>query len=110
MEIWAEIRRRVLVDGLSKRDACRAYSIHWDTLKKILEHAEPPGYRRAVPRPKLDPFLPVIHQILEDGKKAPRKQRHTARRIFEIPDAIPHKPRQLREQFFIFHPGVVRFC
>ncbi len=85
MEIWAEIRRRVLVDGLSKPAACRAYSIHWDTLQKILEHAEPPGYRRAVPRPrpKLDPFLPVIHQILEDDKKAPRKQRHTARRIFE---------------------------
>ena len=85
MEIWAQIRRRVLVDGLSKRAACRQYSIHWDTLKKILEHAEPPGYRRAVPRPrpKLDPFLPVIHQILEDDKKAPRKQRHTARRIFE---------------------------
>src|SRR5512147_3216936 len=85
MEIWAQIRRRVLVDGLSKRAACREYSIHWDTLKKILEHAEPPGYRRAVPRPrpKLDSFLPVIHQILEDDKKAPRKQRHTARRIFE---------------------------
>jgi transposase len=85
MEIWAEIRRRVLVDGLSKRAACREYDIHWDTLKKILEHTEPPGYRRKGPRarPKLDPFLPVIHQILEDDKKAPRKQRHTARRIFE---------------------------
>jgi transposase len=85
MEIWAEIRRRVLVDGLSKRAACREYDIHWDTLKKILEHAEPPGYRRRTPRPKpkLDPFLPVIHQILEDDKKAPRKQRHTAHRIFE---------------------------
>src|SRR5262245_63098473 len=84
-EIWAEIRRRVLVDGLSKRAACRAYDIHWDTLKKILGHAAPPGYRRRTPRPKpkLDPFLPMIHQILEDDKKAPRKQRHTAHRIFE---------------------------
>ncbi len=85
MENWAEIRRRVLVDGLSKRAACRAYDIHWDTLRKILEHPEPPGYRRTAPRPrpKLEAFLPVIHQILEDDKKAPRKQRHTARRIFE---------------------------
>ena len=49
MENWAEIRRRVLVDGLSKRAACRAYDIHWDTLTKILEHAQPPGYRRAQP-------------------------------------------------------------
>src|SRR3954466_11918046 len=85
MENWAEIRRRVLVDGLSKRAACRAYDIHWDTLQKILGHPEPPGYRRIAPRPKpkLDPFLGVIHQILQDDKKAPKKQRHTARRIFE---------------------------
>ena len=85
MENWAEIRRRVLVDGLSKRAACRAYDIHWDTLQKILSHAAPPGYRRTAPRPrpKLDPFLPVIHQILKDDTKAPRKQRHTARRIYQ---------------------------
>src|SRR3954447_16625234 len=85
MENWAEIRRRVLVDGLSRRAACREFDIHWDTLQKILDHPEPPGYRRTAPRPgpKLDPFLPVIHQILQDDKKAPRKQRHTARRVFE---------------------------
>jgi transposase len=85
METWAEIRRRVLVGGLSKRGACREYDIHWDTLKKILENPEPPGYRRKAPRPKpkLEAFLPVVHQILEDDKKAPKKQRHTARRIFE---------------------------
>jgi len=85
MENWAEIRRRVLVDGLSKRAACRQYGIHWDTLKKILDHPEPPGYRRSAPRPrpKIDPFLPVLHQILEDDRKAPREQRHTARRVFE---------------------------
>ena len=85
MENWAEIRRRVLVDGLGKRAACRQYDIHWDTLQKILEHPEPPGYRRTAPRPrpKLDPFLGVIHQILQDDKTAPKKQRHTTRRIFE---------------------------
>ncbi|MGN6814525.1 MAG: IS21 family transposase [Solirubrobacterales bacterium] len=85
MENWAEIRRRVLVDGLSKRAACREYDIHWDTLQKILEHPEPHGYRRTAPRPrpKLEAFLPAIHQILEDDRKAPRKQRHTARRVFE---------------------------
>jgi transposase len=85
MENWAEIRRRVLVDGLSKRAACREYDIHWDTLAKILGHPEPPGYHRAAPRPKpkLDPFLPVIHQILEDDRKAPPKQRHTVNRIYQ---------------------------
>jgi hypothetical protein len=36
MEKWAEIRRRVLSDEISKRTACTEYEIHWDTLKKIL--------------------------------------------------------------------------
>jgi transposase len=84
MESWAEIRRRVLADGLSGRAACRQYKIHWKTLRKILQHPEPPGYRRTKPRRPsvLDPLLPVVHQILEDDRKAPRKQRHTAVRIF----------------------------
>ena len=85
MENWAEIRRRVLADGLSGRAACREYKIHRKTLRKILENPEPPGYRRTKPkRPSiLDPLLPVVHQILEDDRKAPRKQRHTGKRIFD---------------------------
>jgi transposase len=85
MEKWAEIRRRILVDRQSKRSVCREFAIHWDTLEKVLGHTEPPGYRRKVPRAKskLEPFLGVIQQILEDDQKAPKKQRHTAKRIFE---------------------------
>jgi transposase len=85
METWAEVRRRVLAGDISKREACREYRLHWDTLTKILTHEEPPGYRRQQPRPKptLGPFLPVIHQILEADRQAPRKQRHTAHRIFD---------------------------
>jgi transposase len=85
MEIWTEIRRRVLAGELSKRAACREYDLHWDTLKKILGHVEPPGYRRSKPKPRptIEPFLDTLHEILEADKKAPRKQRHTAIRIFE---------------------------
>ena len=85
MEIWTEVRRRVLTKELSKRAACKEYSIHWDTLTRILEHVEPPGYQQAQPRPKpkIGPFLPIIHKILEDDRQAPRKQRHTAKRIFD---------------------------
>src|SRR6516164_2455276 len=84
MEKWSEIRRRVLVDGLGKRAACREYGIHYKTLKKILPPPEPPGYRRSTPRRPsvLEPLLPVVHQILKDDRKAPRKQRHTAVRIY----------------------------
>ena len=56
----------------------------WSTVDKILEHAEPPGYRFSVrqAQPKLGPFIGVIDQIFDDGQSAPRKQRHIARRIF----------------------------
>jgi transposase len=85
MEFWTEIRRRVLTDELSKRAACVEYDLSWHTLEKILRHEEPPGYRQQRPRrkPKLESFLPIIHQILEDDRQAPKKQRHTALRIFQ---------------------------
>ena len=85
MEFWSEIRRRVLTDQISKREACKQYDIHWMTLKKILTHEEPPGYRRVQPfrRPTIEPMLPIIRQILDDDTKMPRKQRHTAKRIWE---------------------------
>jgi transposase len=84
MSMGREIRRRVLAEKASKRAICREYNIHWDTLKEILEHEEPPGYRRKQPRakPVLGPFLPIIHEILEQDRLAPKQQRHTARRIF----------------------------
>src|SRR5215468_11719972 len=82
---WAEIRRRVLVDGVSKRQILRETGMHWKTLEKILRHSQPPGFRLREPRPKpkLGPFLDRIAQILEEDKDAPRKQRHTAQRIFQ---------------------------
>ena len=84
MQKWIEIRRRVLLKEISKRQACREYSIGWRTLIKILSHEQPPGYRSQQPRqkPKLAPLLPIIHEILEQDQQAPKKQRHTAQRIF----------------------------
>jgi transposase len=85
MEFWKDVRRQVLTGELSQRAACEKYHLGWHTLKKILAHAEPPGYRQSQARPKrmLAPFLPLIQQILEADRQAPKKQRHTAKRIFE---------------------------
>jgi transposase len=51
----------------------------------MLRYAVPPGYRRQQPpkRPKLGPWVGVIDAILENDKQQPKKQRHTAKRIFE---------------------------
>src|SRR5215472_6885976 len=85
MEFWAEIRRRVLTGEISKRAACRACELHWQTLHKILANEEPAPFRPKAPRakPRLGPFLPIIQQILEADRHAPAKQRHTAERIFQ---------------------------
>ncbi len=84
MQEWSEIRRRVLVEGASKRSVCRDYGIAHKTLQKILANTEPPGYRSSAPRPrtKLGPYLGVIEEILASDREAPPKQRHTAKRIF----------------------------
>lgn len=85
MDKWIEIRHKVKVDGVSKRSIQREHGMHFLTVQKILEHPEPPGYRRTKnrPAPKIGPYLAVIASILAADKKAPRKQKHTATRIFE---------------------------
>lgn len=85
MEEWEEIRRRVLVEKVSKRQVMREKQIHWTTLKKILGHATPPGYRMSTARskPKLGEHLEWIEGILESDKAVPRKQRHTASKIHD---------------------------
>lgn len=85
MHWWSEIRRRVLVEGVSKREILRETGLHWSTLEKILTHSEPPGYRGPAARdkPRLGPYLDRIREILEADKACPPKQRHTAKRIFE---------------------------
>ncbi len=84
MDWWTKIRLEVLREETSKREILRREGIHWETLKKILQHSEPPGYRTESPRPKpkIGPYLEQIAQIIEEDKQFPKKQRHTAVRIF----------------------------
>ena len=85
MEWWTRIRLEVSRERVSKREILRREKIGWDTLKKILKHSEPPGYRLQEPRPKpkIGPYLERIAQIIEEDKALPKKQRHTAKRIYE---------------------------
>ena len=93
MEIWVEVRRRVLTGELSKRAACREYEIPWQTLEKIHNHSEPPGYQKTKPRSSVvDAFAPIIEEILKSDPQVHRKQRHTARRIFGVlPASLPSR-------------------
>jgi transposase len=85
MEWWTKVRLEVSRGEKSKRGVLRDERIGWATLKKILEYSEPPGYRLREARPKLKigPYLERIAQIIEEDKSLPKKQRHTAKRIYE---------------------------
>jgi transposase len=85
VDIYGRVRRAVRVEGRSQRAVAREFGLSRETVRKMLEFAVPPGYRRQQPvrRPKLGPWLGVIDAILEDDKQRPAKQRHTAKRIFD---------------------------
>jgi len=85
VEVYARVRRAVQVDGMSERQAAGVFGLARKTIHKMLAYAAPPGYRRQKPvaRPKLGPWLGVIDQMLEEDEARPKKQRHTARRIWE---------------------------
>ena len=57
MELYRRVRLACHVDGLSQREAASRFGIARETVKKMLRHSEPPGYRRRQPpkRPKLAP-------------------------------------------------------
>ena len=86
MEQWTNVRRAVLVDGVSKRQACLKFGIHWDTLKRILRHAAPPGYLRqqAVAKAVIAPWLGRLGELIEANGELPAKQRYTVKRMWQV--------------------------
>lgn len=85
VEHFELIRRMVLVDGLSEREVARRLGHSRKSIRKAIEQSSPAPYTLSEPkrRPKLAPFLSIIRQWLVDDQQKPRKQRHTATRIWE---------------------------
>lgn len=69
---------------MSPREIQRAHHVGWRTARDALDSAWPKP-RAAYPRraSRLDAFRPVIDEMLVADLDAPRKQRHTATRIFD---------------------------
>jgi transposase len=66
------------VQGVSKK-----FGVHRRMVRQALKDAMPPERKRPErTSPKLEPVKGYIEKILEEDKRAPRKQRHTAHRIF----------------------------
>jgi len=82
VELFAQIRRDARVEGVSIRELARRHQVARKTVRKALSSPVPP--ERKTPErssPRLDPFKPAIDAMLVADTTAPRKQRHTARRI-----------------------------
>ena len=90
------IRKLNLVKRWSVRQTARRLGLSRNTVAKYLSASNPtPRYRQAIPRPRpvLGAFEGVIRLWLDEDKQRPRKQRHTAHRIYE----------RLRDEYFF--PG-----
>jgi transposase len=85
MEQFEQIRRDHAREGLSVRALAKRHGVHRRAVRQALVSAVPPAKRRPVgrPAPKLGEFRGLIGEWLAADVLAPRKQRHTARRIWQ---------------------------
>ncbi len=84
VELYAAIRRDSRVDGLSSRDLARKYRVGRRTVALALSSAWPGPRKKLPPRTsRLDRHKEAIDRILRADLDAPRKQRHTTKRIFD---------------------------
>lgn len=85
METFEQIRRDRDREGLSIRALAERHGVHRRAVRQALAAALPPVKSRPVsrPAPKLGPYRELIDSWLDADRDAPRKQRHTAKRIWE---------------------------
>lgn len=83
VDLYAAIRRDART-GLSKRALQRKHKVSFQTVVAALDSAWP-APRKKPPRraSRLDPYAETIDGWLRDDLDAPRKQRHTAKRVFD---------------------------
>lgn len=79
------IRKKHFVEGWSIRKIAKSLEISRQSVRKALASSEIPHYKLTEPRPcpVMDPFRDIIRSWLEEDKKAPPKQRHTAKRMYD---------------------------
>jgi transposase len=84
VEQFEHIRRAAREEGLSVRALARRYRVHRRTVRQALADAVPPA-RRTPTRlaPVLGSHVDTVRGWLVADESAPRKQRHTARRVWQ---------------------------
>ncbi len=85
VEQFEQIRRDRDREGLSIRGLAMRHGVHRRAVRQALASPVPPAKRAPVgrPAPKLGAFRAVIDEWLLADRTAPRKQRHTAKRVHQ---------------------------
>lgn len=84
VELFAAIRRDSRTEKLSIHELSRRYGVHRRLVREALTSPWPTPRKPMPPRPSvIDPYKPLIDAILRADLDAPRKQRHTAKRVFD---------------------------
>ena len=83
VELFEQIRRDRDREGLSIRALAERHGVHRRAVRQALLSPLPPAKRSPVrrPAPKLGAYRAIVDAWLEADREAPRKQRHTAKRI-----------------------------
>ena len=85
VELFEQIRKDSRAEGSSIRELAGRHRVHRRTVRQALDSAVPPPRKAYPPRPRpaIDPYAQVIDGWLVADKDVPRKQRHTARRVWQ---------------------------
>jgi len=85
VELFEQIRRDWRAGGSSIRELAVRHCVHRRTVRQALAGAVPPPRKTYPPRPRpaIGPYAAIIDEWLLADRDVPRKQRHTARRVWQ---------------------------
>ena len=85
VELFEQIRKVGRVEGASIRELADRHRVHRPTVRHALTSTVPPPHKPYPqrPGPAIDQYARVIDAWLVADLQVPRKQRHTARRIWQ---------------------------